>query len=444
MTDFECPILPISEICLFFRDCKIDISEKDFKSPDPRKWHAIYGEMFEIQVKRSIDQVVQQMLMVSVVDKSYHEYKEEGCALMAYTLCLARVFNVLGFKDFSLRDLVSPNSDRIQKLSSLFINMVRHTQIRRPLIENIIQRVQVNVGQSVSARNRNKELKEEYEKAKEEQPVLEAEIKEKSEELEQEKLPIIELTRESEEEKRISESLKLRHAELKLEKERFKQDVLQIQQNLEALSCKVVKSPQRFRKELERLKERVSELKEELRTKERQSSENRQLLETTIQKHSALQKAVKLSTEVTQDMEKENELDHQIKQLSEYITEQQEVFKKSMTKQEDLMERLAIRKEARNKVQHQVDGYKKSTYQQLMDLKQHLSKLESNFKVYKSEISQLHSQMEAKKNCIQELEASKEEERNNFQRKCNAKTEEINNYNENLVKVFEQFQALMN
>lgn len=58
----------------------------------------------------------------------------------------------------------------------------------------------------------------------------------------------------------------------------MKQQLTPVAHEVEKLSNKIVQSPKRFRKELERYKNKVDELKTELAKKEQSLSENRLLL----------------------------------------------------------------------------------------------------------------------------------------------------------------------
>ncbi|KAH9508444.1 hypothetical protein Btru_055248 [Bulinus truncatus] len=443
-SNYECPNLPIQELVQFLKEANIDVSDKDFKSPDPRKWRVIFGQMFESHSHKPLDHVIQHILMVNAVDECYQDYREEGFALMAYTLCLQRIFSACGFKDFCMRDVVQPTPDRVQKMSSCFLNNTRHGQIRRQFIEESYQKIQASAEQSMSIVNKNKALRESYEKARGVQPLCEAEVQQKTEELEREQQPILELTKVQEEEMRLTEEAKLRNAEIKSEKEQVKQTIAHIQQDCDTLSRKVVKSPKRFQSELDRLKTRVLDLKNEHRTKEQYISENKLLLEKTMGKRLALQKAVKLSAEVTSDTVKHNELDKEIKQLREVYNEYQEVYKKYAVEEEDLTDKLSIRQQVRNKVLNQVDMNKTTVSQQLNDFIQHQSKLQESSKSLRSEKSVIQGKITANSNIVEELGKTDESNEKEFQKKCQSLTDEINEFNLLLVEKVQEVKDVFN
>ncbi|BFZ18015.1 hypothetical protein BsWGS_21054 [Bradybaena similaris] len=421
---YEPPILPISELLDCFRESNIVASERDFSDPDPRKWHEIYSKIFEMLTFQPIEQVVQSLFKLERMQTSYPDLFEEGFAQMAFTMCLQSVLSRFGFPGFCIKDIIQPTPKRVHKISSIFLNAVRHLQLRKPDADTIINRIQSSRSQLENVVSQNKNLKEYLAAANETRPQREAELQKLQAEFEQEQQSCFELNKIQEEERRVMEEYKLRLAEVEAEKENMKQQLTPVAHEVEKLSNKIVQSPKRFRKELERYKNKVDELKTELAKKEQSLSENRLLLEQTANKLTAAEKTVKLTKEVSSDQDNKNEIIAEIHKLAEAWHEQKEVYSKYCLQEEDVVEKLRVREEQKQKLTSQIDVREHSMYQQITDHRQHQEKRREIIKKFEMEASQVGQATAACYKELSSLEKLEDDKKAEIQREVADVTEE--------------------
>ncbi|CAG5120106.1 unnamed protein product [Candidula unifasciata] len=371
---FESPVLPIPEILDCLRESDIIISEHDFKDPNARKWHEVYSRIFEIMALRPIEQAIQSLFKLEKTEAEYPELFEEGFAQMAFTICLRTVLGRFGFQGFCIRDVIQPAPKRLQKIVSVFINSARHVEHRRQVAQEIFDRIQTRRNTCEAVFNQNKKLKTYLAGANETRQQREAELHKLQAEFESEQQTCFELNKVQEEERRTIEEYKLRLAEVEAEKENLKQQLATVTHEVEKISGKIVQSPKRFRKDLERHKNKVEELKTELAKKEQSLSENRLLLEQTANKLTIAEKAVKLTKEVASDRDKKSEIIADIQRQAEALHEQKELYNKYCMQEEDVAEKLRVREEQKQKLTSQIDVRDHAIYQQITDHRQHQDK----------------------------------------------------------------------
>ncbi|CAL1537401.1 unnamed protein product [Lymnaea stagnalis] len=431
---FEVPMLSVAELLHSMKETNIDFSERDLTNPDPRHWHYIYGAMFETLTEKSIDQSIQSMLMVVKLHTEHYDIFEEGFSQLAFTTCMSRVMIAGFFRDFTLMDVIQLTPGRAKRLSSSFINMLRHCQNIRVAFYEMIEDIKKSRDQIEFDLKRNRDLKESLAKGIEVEEPKKALKQELQNEFEAERQCICELKKQSESEKKTGNVLKLNVAEIEKEKERLKQALTEIQQECDKMSHKIVQSPKRFRHEQERYKAKVTDLKNELITKERALSENKKLLEQTSERLQAITKAVKLGRDVLSDLEKSNELDVMIQQQSDIYLENKDKYNSTVAREEDIKDKLCIRKEQRHKSLSQIDLNRESTHHELTNLKQQRCKLEESLKATKLQCSQLLSQQAVILTEIEELEALFKARTEEYENKCVEIFEEINSINENVIQ----------
>lgn len=384
---FMSPQLPVSEILAAFKEYDIIMSENDFRSPDPLRWREIYSLMFEALSGISIETAIQTILKEIKMNSTSPEAFEEAAGQIAFTQCLQRVMSGCGYKDFSLKDVLSPSPKGVRRISSVFVNRSRHDTLLINFIEETAEKAQKSLGEYESLLRRNKELKQRQNEDLTNYEHRRVELKKIQGDIDDTNKVFAELESALEEEKQCGQELKLKISEAKSDKATLKPLLEQKHQECEDLSRKIVQSPEKFEVDLERLKNKVTEMRAQLSRKEQNVSDGRILSEHSKQEADAAAKAFKMAVDVQADLDKEKENLTKIGELTDKQTDLQESIKSCHTQEEDLQERYNIRQAQRRSLASNTDLRQQSGLQQMEGYRQYADKLRDNLKAARSKTS---------------------------------------------------------
>ncbi|RUS90811.1 hypothetical protein EGW08_001430 [Elysia chlorotica] len=409
--NYESPQLLVSEIITAFKEYDIDISENDFRAPDPRRWREIYAVMYEALTGIPIESTIQTLLKEVKMNSSNPEAFEEAADQIAFTQCLQRVLSGCGYKKFSLKDVLHPGPKTVRRISSVFVNRSRHDTRVIGFFEETADRAQKSLGEYESVLRRNKELNHRNNEGEANYGHRKAELKKLQDDVEDANRIYTELQTASEEEKRCGQELKLKISETESNKAALKLLLEQKNQECEKLSRKIVQSPKKFQVDLERLKNKVMDMKSQLSKEEQVLSESRLQLEQTMHKIDAATKAAKLAIEVQSDLDKDMEICVEISRLSEKQVDLQEAINSCHLQEEDLLERFNVRQAQRHTVASHTDLRQQSSLQKIVDYKQFADKLKEDLKTAQNETSLIKDKVTQVKSKVSEVEDRIAEER---------------------------------
>jgi len=423
MAGYSYPVLTIPELVNSLQEMQIEISENDIKSPDPRRWHQLYGCIFEMLRGKQIEQATQALCRRVQFESDHPEIVEEGFAQLAYTLCLQRTFCGCGYQNFSIADVISPSKSSLVKMLSAFVNFSIHRSMRQEFFDEEKQALLRSRERYDAVVSRQKELKSRFERMEETRKQRESEKQQLQDELDQYKQRVMELHKQQEGQTKYLNELDLKKSEMENEKESIKQRIKETQQESDKLSQKIVHSPDRFKQEQDRLKKRITDMKDDLSRKDKVLSENRKLLELTKRKEMAAEKAVKITMEAQESREAENKIDAELLKLDDRKNEHTDKTNQLYKLEEDLSEKMNVRKEQKRNLTKLIDVNKQDSYHKLMEFKQLKEKKVHHNQSIKAETKDIENSSNNNNNL--EIRQQLEELKKDWQKEYNNRLSEI-------------------
>lgn len=131
------PTLRIPEIVSCSDELRVPLSQDDIKNPQPtviQKVLELYLEMFLNLTKSDIKQPTFEAMMVD-----YPQLHEESVPHLVSIAAMGMMMRACGVVDFSIQDIIKPESKRVRKLMSALINFAKFREMQMSSVDALLE-----------------------------------------------------------------------------------------------------------------------------------------------------------------------------------------------------------------------------------------------------------------------------------------------------------------
>lgn len=132
------PTLRIPEIVSCSDELRVPLTQDDIKNPQPnviRKVFELYLEMF---LNLNISNL-QQAPMEGLMMIEHPQLHEESVPALVANTAMGYMMSACGVTDFSIQDIISPESKRIRKLLSALINFAKFREMQMSSVDQLLE-----------------------------------------------------------------------------------------------------------------------------------------------------------------------------------------------------------------------------------------------------------------------------------------------------------------
>lgn len=398
---YSFPILKRKEIIKCLKELGININEIDLKQPHEEKCKIIYSSI--LSKIMGINVLTKQIPYNKLSIFSYPSLHESSILNVRLICQLIKFMQKVGVTDFSISDLISPESSRTIRNLSAIINFARWKQHKNQIYEERKLKIQELNKLLLNNKSENELLAKEFVKMNEKMEIEKPQILNLKSELNE--LHNLLETNNVEMERRgdIAHNIKKQIKKLKtieMEKKAILNKNIDIIHNLQS---KIVKSPQRIKKELKLLSNKIEKEKINI-------SINKEKLKYDENKLFYLKNLIEIINKRINEMKKINILKNE-----KFIKYEQEISKLLNLKNSFEKELKSIIK------QHKTQNIK------LNKQKNNFSILQQEHQTKKNQVDVKHKQIENLKKQHSQKRVEKQRKISNYDKQIESKKESINN-----------------
>ena len=132
---YSFPELRNAEILQCMEDLRIPLAEAELNKPTPMTVQRIFESFADIFMGIGKDQQQQQPSFSVVETLEYPDLHLDSINLVSFYRIILRLMNEVGINDFSLRDLIKPESVRLRLILSAVINFAKFREEQLTVFE---------------------------------------------------------------------------------------------------------------------------------------------------------------------------------------------------------------------------------------------------------------------------------------------------------------------
>ncbi|KAJ1918813.1 kinetochore-associated Ndc80 complex subunit nuf2 [Mycoemilia scoparia] len=266
-----CPVLKPSDILEVMQQLEIPITEDDFTKPQPQRVQQWYEAFLFILKGVSLDQLGSntEVEMVDITD--YPECHEDDIFIISFYMQMSKLMRDVGMNDFSLRDMLKPERNRVIRILSSICNFAMFRDDRMPILEKHTLKWEQALQRSEQLQSKIQEIKEKIDDVKLQRESEESDVirtQEENAELRSELEGLIS------NQKMLMEQLD----DLKEEKERLEgklatstEESDKLKLEITRLKARVVHSPEKIQQAIVDLNAQITSAREQLLDNEKRS-----------------------------------------------------------------------------------------------------------------------------------------------------------------------------
>ncbi|XP_022084994.1 kinetochore protein Nuf2-like [Acanthaster planci] len=307
---FRFPILPIDELINWLRvELQLDdlnITEEDFKNPQPHRVQMIYRMILETVMGIRQEKIIQPHFE-AVQQLSYPEFFEENISLVNLAMGMTRFMAACDVNDFKLKDLSSPKPKRTVRMISAIINFCRFKIARMETYERIQADVDSVKEQHNHYLRRIDELKTQINTIKANRAEKEVLIKEMSAKVDELGSTMNGYKQEQASLQQGIHQVKTGCSEKAAKLEQLKVNTLNAREACDKLRPQIIQSPERIKTDMARMHNAIAAGKKATEEKGQRLQELSSQKENMLKWCEAAETGVKLLTAINAELDKQNE-----------------------------------------------------------------------------------------------------------------------------------------
>ncbi|KNC85745.1 hypothetical protein SARC_02085 [Sphaeroforma arctica JP610] len=303
MASFQPPVFSTAKLLQCMNEIGFPMSEQDLKNPQPEELMSLYQSLVEeLLGVRKIDHCQPDLRASDCL--SHPDLYEEAIPQLVFYKALVRFMEVCGIKDFSFKDVAQPEFQRIRRIFSAVYNfyVFRHGRLQK--YESVLQETEVLAESQKEAEAQLKALELEVSMLRaardKEEPDVEAvrtEISGLDEELQKLNMKQARQRADIKEIDEVTNTFTLELAELTAQ-------CVDLRKKNDTLKSKVVQSPDRMKRDIINLQQRVEKEKENIFEQDRTARELSVKHAKLIDTDKELNKVMHLMSEVQSEERK--------------------------------------------------------------------------------------------------------------------------------------------
>lgn len=424
------PLLEFKEISICLQSCDFTANEELVSNPNSQYMRTLLEQFLDTFMGLSVENL-EQLVNLSKSDTamsrnhngevpSEDEPEEDDDITSSLRLVLLfraanEFFLICGIHDFTLMDIMRPESQRVKRLLSAVVNYARFREVNSVECEKLVAISEASLEKYKTIQDENGKLLNKIDQLRNRVQATESEEGLKRATLEQINLFNLKLESELKKLKRSQEIITLEHSKYKDEKRRLIEKledhnylIVESNKELEKLRSYILPNPEILTKIIEDLKSNLKLAQESMVEIESKNKNLAITIESVQIIEQELKNLFRILEELLNDLTREEASLEKLSKYQDYKEEQNLILNdlnrqvqqinRQLKSTEEKMERLRIHSKERSE----------ASKQKLLSLKEGYDTLVKERKVKEQELNK-------KKNFISDLEAKMNAERNNFQ-----------------------------
>ncbi|KAA8495536.1 putative kinetochore protein nuf2 [Porphyridium purpureum] len=319
---YSFPILNSSEILLCMSELQIPVSEDMLKKPNVDSVRRMFEQFLGFLLEVTPEELSQPELH-GLEALQYPELHEESVQLIAFHRSMQKLMDASGIPDFSMRDYLYPEFQRLRRLLSGVINFAKFREERLVRFQELAVKSDGIQERKVQLEQENASLKARLETLLRERRAHEPEVNELQESI---RTHITEMSHLSSQQAVLQneiQELKTAVAEISDKLAETKLTLLNELQEKSRLQAQIVQSPDRVRQEIEFMQEQIDEESANVSSVEQRSRALEKRSEALEQCEDELRELLKIMEDCEREMERLKNIQKETKEQRSRILEQE-------------------------------------------------------------------------------------------------------------------------
>lgn len=131
------PTLKIPEIVSCSEELRVPMTEDDIKNPQPQVIRKVLEMYLELFLNLNADDIRQPTFEAMMID--YPQLHEDSVPLLVKNAAMGLMLRACGIMDFSMHDVIKPQSKRIKKILSAIINFAKFREMQMASIDQLLE-----------------------------------------------------------------------------------------------------------------------------------------------------------------------------------------------------------------------------------------------------------------------------------------------------------------
>lgn len=260
MSNYCFPILSAKELAEALRKLypdNVDITEKDVRSPERKKWQKIYTLILCDCCPQLTPDNLNQIPLMS--DIAYPELFEDSMPFFNLLRCMQALLTTCGVNDFKPSDIIAPKPKRIITIFSALLNFLFFQEERFKVYEKLKSENDARQDQRQMLLMENEEFKQRINAIKARQAEVEAEMDTILKSIAEWNEKTSALHQSVAANQKQCNDIKLKMAEIKSSLAHCKDEIIKEREQNNRLAAKIVPSPDRLKGEMERMQQQLAQ-----------------------------------------------------------------------------------------------------------------------------------------------------------------------------------------
>lgn len=307
----EFPELPIKVIVQIFEEMRIPLSDSDITKPNPSQVQRVFETLLEMFTGTGKESYSQPSFSVMEMVE-YPELHYDSISLIAFYRAMLNFVSQIGIDDFSLKDIIRPEPNRLRKIYSGIINFAKFREEQLVVFERLM-------GQSEETNETRNYLYQQNHDLNQKIELLKAERQKEEPLIKELKDSIALLLTQLKEFKRIQETMSNEMEKLKTERNEFSDKIannqfisMNLKQECHKLKSRIVHSPEKLLSIISELNSSIVSEKSNLSALEKKSREVQLKFDSLIAIELDLVKSIQIMEECDEEIKKFEQANAQV------------------------------------------------------------------------------------------------------------------------------------
>jgi len=324
---YSFPILSMSELLVCLGELQVPLSEEQLKKPSAEHIRRVFEQLLEFLMGVSHEELSQPVFAAMEL-LQFPELHEDSISLIAFHRAMQKLMNACGIHDFSMRDYLHPEFQRLRRIFSGIVNFAKFREERMARFEELLAQSETLASNRAQLEEEHATLRAELDKLhaarKAEQPevdALEEQIAKHAAQMNG--MNSTQATLQDE-----LRQLKTANTEISAKLAEATHSVLNEKEEVCKLQAQVVQSPDRVKRDIAEMQENLEREKENvasMNTRTRTLSQRAGGLE---QCHAEMTRLAKIMAECEREMTRAKELQDEVHEQHAHQREQHSEMQK--------------------------------------------------------------------------------------------------------------------
>ncbi|XP_033630898.1 kinetochore protein Nuf2-like [Asterias rubens] len=374
MAGYLFPILPSDELIMWLCDEHQlqDISEDDFKNPQPYRVQLIYKTILETEMNLRQEKLIQPQFEAAQL-LSHAEFCEEAIMLSNFSIVMVQFMNACDVQDFKLKDLTCPKPKRTMRMLSAIANFCRFKKMRMETYYRIKDEVDGVKEQHEQYLRLIDEHKTQINNIKALRAEKEVCIQEMADKVEGLGARMNEYKQDQAVQQQDIHRIKTSFSEKSARLEQLKLHTIEGRESCNKLRPQIIQSPERIKTDMTRMHNAIAAGKKAKEDRGHRLHELKGQKEKRMETCEASEQGVKLIMAINNELEKQKESKSEVEKVRDHILTQKDALRDLTAKEAQRNRQLETKQEKFAKVQLQHQHSKE-------DVKEIIKSMESDLK----------------------------------------------------------------